>query len=195
MTIWLVASSLVMFIAPLLDKLAGDRLSERVLTGLDMLIAVLVIAHILPECFEGLGWTAILICALGAAIPSMIEQFFARSAPQVHLASRVLVVGGLIIHNYMDGAMIVSILHIPMAMDTNALIFLVVHKIPVALAVWRNTSKKLAWGVLTLLGVSNMCGYLLQFNFVSAIPVAWHYGLLAFMAGSFLHLCVHRLQR
>ena len=194
MTIWLVASTLVMFVAPLLDKLAGDRLSGRLLTVLDLLIAVLVIAHILPECFQGLGWTAILICFLGAAFPSMIEQFFVRSVPQVHLISRVLVVGGLILHNYMDGAMIVSILHAPMGVDSHASLFLVLHKIPVALAVWRNSSKKLAWGILLLLAVSNLCGYLLQFSFVSVIPMVWHYGLLAFMAGAFLHLCGHRLQ-
>ncbi|MDE3269621.1 MAG: hypothetical protein OYH77_04995 [Pseudomonadota bacterium] len=190
---WLLASTLIMFVAPVLDRIAGQRLSARMAVVFDVLIAVLVIAHIIPECVHGLGWVAILICLLGIVVPTAIEKLFSRCVPQVHIASRVLVVAGLIIHNYMDGAMIVSVLHAPMGMDAHASIFLVLHKLPVALAVWRNSSNKLAWGILVLLALSNLCGYLVQFNFITAIPMAWHYGLLAFMAGAFLHLSGHRL--
>ena len=183
-----------MFVAPVLDRLATHwHLSARTLSVVDMIVSLLIVAHILPECFFGAGWWALLACFLGIVLPSLIEMIFAHCVPQVHFVSRIIVVTGLVFHSYIDGVMIVSVLHASLGEHTHASIFLVLHKIPVALSVWRNTGRKLAWLILCLLALSNLCGYLLHFNIVDSMPFQWHYLSLSFMVGTLLHLSGHRL--
>ena len=190
---WVLANSLILYIAPLTWHMVKDRIntSSRLSEVVTLVIALAVVVHILPECIDKLGWLAIILAFCGFGTPYLIEFAFSRCVPQVHFATKVTVMCGLILHGYLDGALLASILHFgPLPYHTPALIFLFLHKIPESLAVWHNVGgKETGWIAISLLALTNLLGYYLSASYMlPAIPAGFSAGFLAFMVGSLIHL-------
>lgn len=189
--LWVIASSLILFVAPPLAQLGGRvAVSHRLSAFINLGIGLLVVAHLVPECYRQVGWWAVVLCLSGFSIPFLIEHSFGRCVSQVHVATKIAVLCALVLHGHMDGALLASILYFgPLEHHTKVLALLLLHKIPVSLAAWNNSSKDYrGWAVLILLAFANLSGFFLSSSFLSTVPTELHYGFLALGSGALLHL-------
>lgn len=182
---------MLLFVAPPLAKLGGKvAISRRLSSLIELGISLLVVSHLVPECYHKVGWVAILLCLIGFGIPLLIEYSFGRCVSQVHIVTKIASLCALILHGHMDGALLASILYFgPLEHHTRVLLFLFLHKIPVSLAVWNSSGKGYSgWTALTLLALANLSGYFLSSSFLQAVPTELHYDFLALGSGALLHL-------
>lgn len=182
----LVLCLLALGMAPVLD--VPLRRFAGVGTALDSLSAVLiagiVVGEVVPYGVAALGWPALLVAAAGAAVPIGCGWL-----PDGHSLIRVLAAVALFVHGALDGAGLAA---------SNAghglAAAVVLHTIPLALAVWRGVAPhRGAWAAGALLAGSG-AGTIAGYHFAAAVlgPAS---GALAvaqcLVAGSLLHVIAH----
>lgn len=196
----LVISLLALVVGPLLFRLA-DR-AHWALLGLDGFIMVtvagLVLAHVVPHSVEVAGPWALGMALVGFLGPGLIERHLHRAARSTHLATMLLACIGLVVHEFFDGVA----LGLPAAgheqHDEGSILALavVLHRLPVAVTVWWLLRPVLgavaAAGTLGGLGLATVAGFAFASGVEPLMGEAWIGLLQCLVAGSLLHVVVHR---
>ncbi len=123
----LIASLAALAVAPLVFRIfGGSRLASAGLDGFVRIgIGGLLFAHVMPEAWAGAGWLALVVFALGMALPIFLHKWMHGGA----LAAEVgLGMTGLAVHAFFDGAALTANVGLGVAV--------VLHRLPVGMAVW-----------------------------------------------------------
>ncbi len=200
----LVISLLALVVGPLLFRLA-DR-AHWALMGLDGFIMVtvagLVLAHVVPHSVEVAGPWALGMALVGFLGPGLIERHLHRAARSTHLATMVLACVGLVVHEFFDGVAlglpVASYEHGHAHHDEGSILAMavVLHRLPVAVTVWwllRPVLGALPAAVtLAGLGLATTAGFAFAGQVEPMMGEAWIGLLQSLVAGSLLHVVVHR---
>ncbi len=200
----LVISLVMILIAPaiyLLMRRYGDGLQflDRLVF---FVVAALVLFELLSHSFEGAGFWALGMAALGWLIPYLFEAHWHSMTERIHIVPIILVCVGIVIHGFIDGLAIASpgAGHAHTHGDLHLLPWAVVmHQLPFAVFIWWFLYPKKGWKlptlVLSLLGLSCIVGYFTADAFLAHMHAAEGPGynlFQALVAGSLLHLAMHK---
>ncbi|MFH1566433.1 MAG: permease [Gemmatimonadota bacterium] len=194
----LLLSLLALGVGPLIYHLA--RAAGHMLAALDGFVYVaiggLVLLHIMPETFALAGWAALVGGLVGLVLPSLAEHRLGGRAQQVHNVALVLGLAAIGLHAFLDGLALVTGSHgepdaghmLPMAV--------ILHRVPVGLTIWfllrplygRGT----AAAVLALIAAATTVGFAAGEPLQAAMESRARGVFQALVAGSLLHVVVHR---
>ena len=195
----LIISLVLLLIGPVVYRVA-DR-ARGSLSALDGFVMVtitgLVVVHIVPHAMESAGWWAVGVALLGFFGPGLVERTLERAARQAHAATLALAMVGLGLHAFFDGVGLASPVHGSADGDISVLaIAVVLHRLPVAITVWAILrpiiGPRFAAGVLAGIGVATVIGYGAGDSAGHMIGAGWLGLLQALIAGSLLHVVIHR---
>ncbi len=184
----LLASLIALGSAPWVDRsLVGrPRASAMLDAAATVLVGGLVLLQILPEALSHGGGMVLAAVAIGALVPAGCGRL-----PNGELGVVVLATVALALHGLVDGAILAT----SQEPHSQALAEAVVlHSLPVGLAVWRATASHHGhWVAGVVLGVA-VLSEALGFAAAELIPVGGSALAVAqaFVAGSLLHLISHR---
>lgn len=189
----LLLSIVSLALAPLIYRVA-DRVGGA-LAALDgfviVTIAGLAAVHIIPDAVAAGGIAVIAVALLGFLGPGWAEHALHRAADRVHSATLVLAVLGLMLHGFFDGVALAA----PVSHDAGLSIAVLLHRLPVAITLWwllRPRSRRLASGILLGLGVATVLGFAAADALAPTLGARWLGFVQALIAGSVLHVVVHR---
>jgi uncharacterized membrane protein YraQ (UPF0718 family) len=202
----LVISLLALVVGPLLFRLA-DR-AHWALQAMDGFIMVtvagLALGHVVPHSVAVAGPWALGMALVGFLGPGLIESHLHRAARSTHLATMILACVGLVVHEFFDGVA----LGLPAAghahghehghHDDGSILAMavVLHRLPVAVTVWWLLRPLLgavaAAGTLAGLGLATVAGFVFAGRVEPLMGEAWIGLLQCLVAGSLLHVVVHR---
>lgn len=191
---FLIATLLALAAGPVLY--AGARSRPRMLAFLDgfvlVSIAGLVVLEVVPGTFlEGGPWSLAFLLA-GLFGPTLLEHRFRHAEREAHIGALVLAVAGLVFHALADGVVLA-----PGSTDDWALsAAVVVHSIPVGMAVWWLLAPNFGTGppllALLAMGAGTLAGYRYGASLnelLSDQGWAWFQSLVA---GTILHVIFGR---
>ncbi len=182
----LVLASFGLLVGPLCGSL-GARLRpvHAVVDGFALtLVGGLCIFFILPHTVAEVGWVAVLLALIGAALPIVGHRLWSTTW------SLGVVVVALSAHAVLDGAALaVRGDHSPLAWAV------VAHRLPVgfALVVAANTlgkGTKIVWGLVSILVAATVIGYFAGPTVVAWLPSMAPSALEALVAGVLLHVVI-----
>lgn len=196
----LVASLLPLLLGPLLAGwLVRWHHTARALDAFILVsVAGLVLLHILPQAFADAGAIAVLAALVGAIIPMVGGKLFSTKPGTVRTVTLAVALVGLAMHAIMDGlALAPQCAHghgHEHAHDSALGFAVVLHRIPVGLAIWWLVRPRLGLRIAILsilcISVSSVVGY-----FAADHLFEWMHGpalgaFQAMVAGSLLHVAV-----
>ncbi|MGQ0586164.1 MAG: permease [Gammaproteobacteria bacterium] len=192
--VFLLATLLALAAGPVLY--AAARRSARTLAFLDgfvlVSIAGLVVLEVVPGTFmEGGPWSLAFLLA-GLFGPTLLERLFRQAERQAHIGALLLAIGGLVFHALADGVALA-----PAPGENWALpAAVVVHSLPVGMAVWWLLAPNFGAGppalALLAMGVGTIVGYRYGVpvsEMLGAQAWAWFQSLVA---GTLLHVIFGR---
>lgn len=193
----LTLSLVALAVGPLVYR-AADRASAG-LAGLDGFVMVtisgLALVHIVPHAVEAAGLVAIGVALLGFLGPGLVERSLHRAADRVHNATLVLAVTGLVLHGFFDGVGIATPEHHGEGASLLGVAVLL-HRLPVSITLWwllvPRTGTRASALILAGLGVSTVAGFSAADAFTPHLDAVWLGLLQALIAGSVLHVVIHR---
>ena len=158
-------------------------------TFIFLTVPVLVLWQVVPHAWEEFGVLAILVMALGLAVPTLIERFWHALAPHT---DNLAILGGLSslwLHALLESAALTP------GGGINVSAALILHRLPVGLVVWWMLSPRHGfWGGAIGIGgiiVATIVGFL-----VGAEVLPDHGSGIelyqAFVGGSLLHVVFHQ---
>lgn len=154
-------------------------------------IVMIVLIEVFIEGYEQIGWVGPLLGLVAMALPSLIEQVFARLALPTHSLTALLGALALAVHSLMDGATLAAA-----GNDQWLATAVVLHQLPLGLAIWWLVRHALGrmMSVITLIamGLATVVGFMLTQQVLPAMSQAFAAGLQAFLAGALLHVLLHR---
>jgi uncharacterized membrane protein YraQ (UPF0718 family) len=174
---------------------AAARSNARVLAFLDgfvlVSIAGLVVLEVVPGTFmEGGAWSLAFLLA-GLFGPTLLERVFREAEREAHLAALALAVVGLVVHALGDGVVLA-----PNGKDWALPAAVVVHSVPVGMAVWWLLAPAFGtWPpllVLLAMGAGTVAGYRYGVSLNAMLsPQAWAW-FQSLVAGTILHVIFGR---
>jgi len=182
-----------LFVGPLVIS----RVGRRGATFLDGFVIASIVAlvglHLLPEAMSELGVAAIVLAVLGFVAPSLLHQI-GRRARSFEAAVWVALGVGLFIHAALDGAALSVVAANRPADATAVTLAVVLHRIPIGLFGWwtlrASGGPRVALFVLLGIALSTVVGFGLGTT-LRDLGSGWAVsGLIAFVAGSLLHVLV-----
>ncbi len=193
----LLISLLAFALGPVLYALA-DR-AKSSLAALDgfVMIAVsgLALVHIIPHAVATGGPWAILVAGAGFIGPGLVEHRLERAARQTHTAALVVALAGLTLHEFFDGVGLAGAFYGEDGVSLLA-VAVVLHRLPIAITIWwllaPTRGPRLAGLLLCALGAATVLGYFSVHLVAGVIEARWLGLLEALIAGSLLHVVVHR---
>jgi len=195
----LITSIVVFAFVPLLYRLAQKYTrAHKIINGLILAVIVgVVVGHILPESIHVVGWKAIIVAAIGMAVPSIFERMWHKLAVSVHWVPLLFGVTGLALHAAMDGAAMLEMgEHAGHSHHSHPVIAwaVVLHRLPVGLLIWWTLRPKHGWafptGLFAFLSLCTIGGYTMGgvlLDLESHDTIAWFQALVA---GSLMHLAL-----
>ncbi|MFT5431331.1 MAG: uncharacterized membrane protein YraQ (UPF0718 family) [Myxococcota bacterium] len=190
--VWMLVASLVaLAIGPLIHW--GSRRFPAILAGLDgfvfMSVGAMVLIHALPEAYQSAGFASLLFAAFGFAGPLFIERWLHAAADAAHRAALILALIGLVVHALVDGAVLAS--------GGEALpLAVILHRLPVGLTLWLLLrgpyGTRVALAVIGVVAGGTLMGYGLGHHVLDRISPWWSGSFTGLVAGSLLHVVVHR---
>ena len=193
----LLISLLAYALGPVLYALADRaRSSLAALDGFVMIaVSGLALVHIIPHAVATGGPWAILVAGAGFIGPGLVEHRLERAAKQTHTAAMVVALAGLTIHEFFDGVGLAGAFYGQDGVSLLA-VAVILHRLPIAITIWwllaPTRGPRAAGLVLVALGAATVLGYF-SVDVVAGIIEANWLGLLeALIAGSLLHVVVHR---
>ena len=165
--------------------------AARVFDGVMLAVVPALVAwQVLPHAWAEHGATALLVLAAGIAAPALVERTSRALAP--HADDMALAVGlsGLGLHASLEGA--------ALALGPSAAAALILHRIPVGLAIWwmlrpRHGVRGGALGI-SVLTAATLVGFAVGGELVGGHgPGVDLYQ--AFVGGSLLHVVFHQSRR
>ncbi|WP_428268671.1 permease [Haliangium sp.] len=196
----LVTSVVALVLGPALYR-AADA-ARWALLGLDGFIMItiggLVVVHIVPHSAAVAGPFVLVVALLGFLGPGWIERHLRRAAQTAHFATLALACFGLMVHAFFDGVALgaASAAHGHDHEGSMLAIAVVLHRLPVAVTIWwlLRPSSGIVSAAAALLGlaVATVCGFGLASLVEPLMDAAWVAYLQALVAGSLLHVVIHR---
>lgn len=186
----LVLSIAALLLGPLIYVASrNSAVARRIIDALIVAsIAVIILAHIIPDAYALAGNRAIVILLLGIAFPMLLERLFRKATDAAHFAIVIVAVVGLLLHSVIDGVALLP-------ENGNVLAYaIVLHQLPVGMAVWwavrPNFGIPRAVTVFSAIIIATVSGY-----FVGDIAIQWvaakNLALFqAFVAGSLIHVVI-----
>ncbi len=195
--VFLIASLLALAAAPLLHRLALR--SARTLAVLDGFVFVaiggLVLGHVLPHAIEAGGLGVLLVAVLGLFGPGLLERSLEARGRQAHALALLLATLGLLFHGLVDGFALASADGATRS-DVILPLAVLLHRVPEALTIWwllrPAHGVAIASGALALVGACTLVGYHAGDALFGATVPAWLGWFQALVAGSLLHVMIHR---
>jgi uncharacterized membrane protein YraQ (UPF0718 family) len=187
------------FLAPLLYSVA--RKKRILLSALDgfLFVAIggLVLLDVVPALVQNAGWWILLFVLIGFLGPTLIEKVFRSFAKSTHRVAIFLGLISLCIHAMADGAALVE--GTSYFGSTGALAWaIVLHRVPVGLTIWwllrPSFGPVISSSVLGLLAVSTFGGFAFGGYWVANASGQLLSFFQALVAGSLLHVVVHRTE-
>ncbi|MCF7840764.1 MAG: permease [Candidatus Marinimicrobia bacterium] len=186
-----------LILGPLVAQaLRKNRPVNQVLDGFVLVsITGLAMLHLLPEAILSIQWGALVMLAIGALLPSLIEHRFHEMEHKAHVGVILVVLVGILVHTLLDG-MALSEMSVEHGAGEALAIAVVLHRLPVGILVW--WSARSAYGkrggifTLSVMAIFTLVGYWLggnQFQIISSPVVSY---LQALITGSLLHVILHK---
>jgi uncharacterized membrane protein YraQ (UPF0718 family) len=196
----LVASLLALVVGPLLFRLA-DR-AQWALQALDGFIMVtvagLVLVHVVPHSVAVAGPWALGLALVGFFGPGLLERHLERAARTTHMATLILACLGLVVHEFFDGVALglPGSGHDHDGEGSILAMAVVLHRLPVAVTVWwllrPLMGAMMAAATLAGLGLATVAGFAFAGTVAPLLEAAWTGLLQCLVAGSLLHVVIHR---
>ncbi|HUS67367.1 MAG TPA: permease [Kofleriaceae bacterium] len=193
----LLISLLAFALGPLLYRVADRaRASLALLDGFVMVaVSGLALVHIIPHAMAKAGPWALAVAAVGFIAPGFVEHRLERAARQTHSAALVVALAGLTVHEFFDGVGLAAAFYGEGGVSLLA-VAVVLHRLPIAITIWWLLAPTRGWRwaalVLAALGAATVLGYA-SVDLVAGVTEARWLGLVeALIAGSLLHVVVHR---
>ncbi|MCA9563013.1 MAG: hypothetical protein KC561_05965 [Myxococcales bacterium] len=166
---------------------------------IDTLVVVsilgLLFIHVLPEAVGELGWVSLPCLALGWWLPRLLEGTKRLDAKKTHALLYSTAFLGLIGHAGFDGLALAGT-HDPEHASTALGVAVVLHRLPVGLAVWVLIKPafggRVAMTVLGLVCLSTVLGFTVGEELFANINPAGMAAFQLFVAGSLFHVVLHR---
>jgi zinc transporter ZupT len=192
---FLVGTLVALALGPVLYLAARAR--PRMVRGLDVFVMIsvtlLVAFEVVPGTYADGGLWSLAFLAMGALGPSLLERAAGALKREAHLVALWLALVGLVLHAFADGAGLA-----PSGTDAGIALGLavVLHSVPVGLAVWWLVAPALgvgaAAGVTVAMCVATVAGYALATGLsvlLGPLASAW---MQALVAGFILHVVFGR---
>jgi len=184
-----------LLLAPVIARAARSR--SWLLSALDGFVLVsigaLVFLEILPQCVRVAGLGALVAALIGLLGPGLAERMLQRGARETHRAALALALLGLALHASLDGAALAR--PEDEATGVSLAVAVVVHRLPVALAIWTLVRPTFgvgpAAGLLGLIGVATAVGFGYGDAIVGTFSQAEVRIFEALVAGSLIHVVFH----
>jgi hypothetical protein len=192
----LIASIFALGVGPLIYQTFGPlRRTDRIVSGFILVvITATLLFEVLPEAFEVIGYTAIVLAFIGFAGPTIIERLFAKSANQTHMLTIVLGILGLVIHASIDGAALFDS-HTSHHHE-NLSLAIILHRLPVGLTIWwllkPLIGERMALATIVMMALATAGGYALGMQLIAYHQSTAFVVLQAFISGSLLHVVLHK---
>lgn len=158
-------------------------------------IGGLVLQHSVMESFHLAGWPVVPVALLGFVGPTIGEKVLHRAAHHVHRAALTLAMAGLAFHAALDGLALARSAT-PEAGITALALAVILHRIPVSLTIWvllrPPYGVAAALATLGLVGLSTVAGFFAGGPLLGDSPGPGVGLFQALVAGSLLHVVVHR---
>lgn len=191
----LLLSLLVLVAGPLIYQVT--RIAGSMLALLDGFVFVaiggLVLCFIVPSSVEQAGWLALVGVGVGLFLPSLIEHRLHRLARPAHLVALLLGLTGIGLHAFVDG---LALMGEGGHHDHMLPITVILHRLPVGLTVWLLLrpvyGTKAAWSVLGVMGMLTAAGFYSSAAMAHVVGSQGWGVFQALVAGSLLHVLVHR---
>lgn len=153
-------------------------------------IGSIVALEVMPEAVTEAGWGALLALLLGLAIPWAAERLGVGDG-RVDLASLLIGQSMLLVHAGLDGLALATAAHVGPAL----VIAVVLHQVPVGLAVWASADARqgptAAWVLLVAMGLVTAGAYWAGASAMDAAPPGVVGMFEAGAAGTLLHVVGH----
>ena len=163
---------------------------DRILVAV---LLIIIVALLIPEMFEVLGWLAPGLLVVGYLLPGLLEYLVRQAAQKLHLASLVAAAIGLLLHALIDGA---GLAGSRIQGSLGLALVIVLHRFGVGMILWMVMrpafGKQVAWLTLGGVAAATIIGY--EFSDY-VLPMAGDQGIAAFQViviGTIMHSLVHR---
>ena len=196
----LILSLLALAVGPLVYHVA--RGAGHMLAALDGFVYVaiggLVLLHIMPESFALAGWVAPAAGLTGLVLPSLVEHRLVGRARQVHNVALGLGLVAIGLHAFLDGLALVSGSHLHGTEEAGRMLpmAVILHRLPVGLTIWFLLrplyGRRTGVAVLVLIGAFTALGFAAGEPVQAAMASGARGVFQAAVAGSLLHVVVHR---
>lgn len=198
MALTLLLISLAAFaLGPILYRIADRARGSLALLDGFVMVAVsgLALAEIIPHAVARAGPWAIAVAAVGFIAPGFVEHRLERAARQTHTAALVIALAGLTVHEFFDGVGLAGAFYREDGVSLLA-VAVVLHRLPISITIWWLLTPTRGWRVAALvlagLGAATLLGYFSVDLVAGATDARWLGMLEALIAGSLLHVVVHR---
>jgi zinc transporter ZupT len=175
----------------------GARARPRLVRGLDVFVMIsvsaLVAFEVVPGTYVDGGLWSIACLLVGALGPTLLERMGGALKREAHLAALWLALVGLVLHAFADGAGLA-----PSGTDAGTALGLavVLHSVPVGLAVWWLVAPALgvgpAVGVIAAMCLATVAGYALATGLSNLLGPQVLACIQALVAGFILHVVFGR---
>ena len=193
--VFLGGTLLALALGPVLYLAARAR--PRMIRGLDLFVMIsvtlLVAFEVVPGTYADGGWWSVACLAIGALGPTLLERVAGALKREAHLAALWLALVGLVLHAFADGAGLA-----PSDTDAGTALGLavVLHSVPVGLAVWWLVAPALgtgpAMGVIAAMCAATIAGFALATGLAELLGPEASARIQALVAGFILHVVYGR---
>jgi len=191
----LFASFFSLCVGPLVYQTFGPlKRTDKIVSGIVLVIVTgVILLEVIPHSYESIGIWALLLPLIGFAGPTLIEKTFHKAADTTHNLTIFLGISGLLVHALIDGAALQS----DQSNANNGLtLAIVLHRLPVGLTIWWMLKpllgERYALVILLMMGLSTFAGFGLNQAIASYHDNTIFSSLQAFIAGSLLHVVIHK---
>lgn len=161
-------------------------------------VAIMVLFAILPHTVHQLGWIAFLPLVIGVIGPTIIERSLSQVQESTHRGVLALVLIGIALHEFTDGLALAvpggtveyGVHWLPVA--------IVLHRFPAGVVMWWLLKPAFGWrlaiAIFAAFLAATVGGYVSGIVLKTAVESPVLAAFQAFVAGSLLHIAVHRFE-
>jgi len=191
----LLLSLITLFAGPLLFQwISGSHpLAKTLDRVIVVVLVVLVVALLIPDIIEPLGWSAVAFLFVGYLLPGLLERVIRRAAQTLHLFSLYVALIGLMLHAVLDGA---GLAGSELRAEAGLAAAIILHRFGMGLMLWLIVQPafghRAAWATLFAMAAATIIGvefseWLLPFADDTLIAA-----IQGVIVGTIIHSLVHR---